>query len=95
MGVYLSRMPPQRIRAAHIRRVRFRRAGFGRRGLAEDQVYAFVRWMVDELTAREATEAVLRDQNARLKQALRQRQARQSTRRHRNAGRWTDPERHS
>ncbi|MEV4754278.1 DivIVA domain-containing protein [Micromonospora sp. NPDC049559] len=91
MGIYLSRMPPQRIRAANIRRVRFRRAALGRRGLAEEQVYAFVRWMVDELTAREATETALRDQNARLRRALRERQDWQAARRHRNAGRWKNP----
>jgi DivIVA domain-containing protein len=62
----LVRLHPEQVRA-----IRFRRTTVGRRGLAEDQVYAFVRRVVDELIARDAAEASLRAENARLKQALR------------------------
>ncbi|MFG3703572.1 DivIVA domain-containing protein [Micromonospora sp. NPDC047670] len=58
-----------------VRRLRFRRTGFGRRGLAEEHVYAFLRRVVDELVARKAVEASLREENARLKNALRDWQA--------------------
>ncbi|WP_243707782.1 hypothetical protein [Micromonospora sp. KC606] len=34
--------------------MRFRRTRFGRRGLAEEHVYAFLRVIVDELIARAA-----------------------------------------
>ncbi len=54
-----------------VRRLRFRRSGFGRRGLAEEHVYAFLRRVVDELIARDAAEASLREENVRLKNALR------------------------
>ncbi|WP_246017173.1 DivIVA domain-containing protein [Micromonospora pisi] len=86
----LSRLRPDQVRAA-----RFARTRFGRRGLAEDQVYAFVRRMVDELIARDAVEAGLREENIRLKEALRAWHEEQSRTRPGNAGRWTDRQRHS
>ncbi|MFJ6196543.1 DivIVA domain-containing protein [Micromonospora sp. NPDC092111] len=55
-----------------VRRLRFRRTRFGRRGLAEEPVYAFLHRVVDELTARDAVEASLREENARLKNTLRE-----------------------
>jgi DivIVA domain-containing protein len=59
-----------------VRRLRFRRTAFGRRGLAEEHVYAFLRRVVDELTVRDAVEAGLREENTRLKNALRDWQGR-------------------
>ncbi|MEV4624863.1 DivIVA domain-containing protein [Micromonospora sp. NPDC049523] len=81
----LSRLRPEQVRA-----VRFGRTRLGRRGLAEEQVYAFVRQVVDELIARDAAEASLREENSRLKGALRDWQARQPRSRPDNAGHWTD-----
>ncbi len=52
----LGRLRPERVRL-----MRFGRNRLGRCGLAEDQVYAFVRRVVDELTARDAAEAALRE----------------------------------
>ncbi|MGW0430940.1 DivIVA domain-containing protein [Micromonospora sp. NPDC003197] len=76
--VRLARLQPERVRA-----IRFRRTRVGRRGLVEEQVYAFVRRVVDELIARDAAEDGLREENARLKQALRDWQSRQAgSRRH-------------
>ncbi|WP_433531132.1 DivIVA domain-containing protein [Micromonospora sp. CA-263727] len=85
----LARLGPEQVR-----RIRFRRARLGRRGLVEEQVYGFVRAVVDELIARDGVEASLRAENARLKIALREWQtsiARRSGRMA-NAGRWTEPE---
>ncbi|MEU8424012.1 DivIVA domain-containing protein [Micromonospora sp. NPDC048835] len=62
----LARLCPEQVK-----RIRFRRTKVGRRGLAEEQVYAFLRAVVDELTARNGVEAGLRAENARLKTALR------------------------
>ncbi|WP_326558913.1 DivIVA domain-containing protein [Micromonospora sp. NBC_01796] len=81
----LSRLRPEQVRA-----VRFGRTRLGRRGLAEEQVYAFVRQVVDELIARDAAEASLREENTRLKGALREWQARHSRSHPDNAGHWTD-----
>jgi DivIVA domain-containing protein len=67
IGSRLARLRPDQVRA-----VRFRRTRVGRRGLAEGEVYAFVRRVVDELTARDAVEAGLHEENARLKRALRE-----------------------
>ncbi|MFG1954316.1 DivIVA domain-containing protein [Micromonospora sp. NPDC048830] len=69
----VSRLAP--LRPEQVRKVRFRRTRFGRRGLAEENVYAFMRRVVDELVARDAAEANLREENARLKNALRDWQA--------------------
>lgn len=55
-----------------VRRLRFRRTRFGRRGLSEEHVYAFLHRVVDELMARDAVEASLREENARLKNTLRE-----------------------
>jgi DivIVA domain-containing protein len=66
VGSRLTRLRPEQVRT-----IRFRRTRVGRRGLAEEQVYAFVRRVVDELTARDAAEASLYEENARLKRALR------------------------
>lgn len=71
--------------------MRFRRAGFGRRGLAEEHVVAFLRAVVDELTARDAAEASLRAEHARLKGALRDWQSQFAPRPGR-VGCWTEPE---
>lgn len=80
-----------RLRPDQVRTTRFARTRFGRRGLAEDQVYAFVRRMVDELVARDAAEAGLREENIRLKDALRAWHEEQSRiSRPGNTGRWTD-----
>ncbi|WP_444949631.1 DivIVA domain-containing protein [Micromonospora ureilytica] len=62
----LARLCPEQVK-----RIRFGRAKLGRRGLAEEQVYAFLRAVVDELTARDGVEGALRAENARLKTALR------------------------
>jgi len=76
--VRLARLRPERVRV-----IRFRRTRVGRRGLVEEQVYAFVRRVVDELIARDAAEDGLRKENARLKQALRDWQSQQAgSRRH-------------
>lgn len=82
----LSRLRPEQVRA-----VRFGRTRLGRRGLAENQVYAFVRQVVDDLIARDAAEVALREENLRLKNALRDWQGRYSRTRPENAGRWPDP----
>ena len=78
MGVGFVRVASRlmRLDIEQVRRLRFRRTGFGRRGLAEEQVYAFLRHVVDELVARDAVEAGLREENARLKSALRDWQSR-------------------
>jgi DivIVA domain-containing protein len=81
----LTRLRPDQVRAT-----RFARTRLGHRGLAEDQVYAFVRRVVDELVARDAAEAALREENIRLKEALRAWQSEQARTRPTNAGRWTD-----
>ncbi|WP_346776075.1 DivIVA domain-containing protein [Micromonospora sp. HNM0581] len=85
----LARLCPEQVK-----RIRFRRTRFGRRGLAEEQVYGFLRAVVDELTARDGVEASLRAENARLKGALREWQSNFAPRptRMANAGRWTEPE---
>ncbi|MDM4722123.1 DivIVA domain-containing protein [Micromonospora sp. WMMA1363] len=77
-----------------MKRIRFRRTRIGRRGLAEEQVYSFLRAVVDELTARDGLEAGLRAENARLKGALREWQSTFTPRPSMmtNAGRWTEPE---
>jgi DivIVA domain-containing protein len=95
MAVYLSGLLGGRLRPAQVRATRFGRTRVGRRGLAENQVYAFVRRMADELTARDVTEAGLRDENARLKQALREWQTRHSRAKRDGVQRWTDPDQHS
>ncbi|MGC4804646.1 DivIVA domain-containing protein [Micromonospora sp. DT233] len=64
-----SRLTP--LHPEQVRRLRFRHAALGRRGLAEEHVYAFLRRVVDELTARNAVEAGLREENTRLRNALR------------------------
>ncbi|PZF91209.1 DivIVA domain-containing protein [Micromonospora endophytica] len=76
-----------------VRRFRFRGAAFGRRGLAAEQVYAFLRAVVDELRARDGVEAGLRAENAQLRVALRewQNQCAGRTNRPPNAGRWQPP----
>jgi DivIVA domain-containing protein len=81
-----------RLRPEQVRTIRFRRTRVGRRGLAEEQVYAFVRRMVDELTARDAAEAGLYEENVRLKRALRDWQHRYAPRPGypANMGRWAE-----
>ncbi|MEV4627027.1 DivIVA domain-containing protein [Micromonospora sp. NPDC049523] len=79
-----------RLRPEQVRLTRFRRTRIGRRGLAEEQVYAFVRRVTDELVAREATEAALREENLRLKEALRAWHTEQARHRPVNTGRWTE-----
>lgn len=89
IGSRLARLRPQQVRA-----VRFRRTRVGRRGLAEGEVYAFVRRVVDELAARDAVEAGLHEENTRLKRALREWQSRFGSGPGcaSNRGRWTEPE---
>lgn len=90
VGVSRVRRRLVRLRPEQVRAMRFGRTRFGRRGLAEEQVYAFVRRMVDELVARDAAEAGLREENIRLKEALRAWQSQQARARPGNAGRRTD-----
>ncbi|MBB4959149.1 hypothetical protein FHR38_002882 [Micromonospora polyrhachis] len=52
--------------------------GLGRRGLVEEQVYVFVRRVVDQLIARNAVEDGLREEDVWLKQALRAWQSQQA-----------------
>ncbi|WP_225852225.1 DivIVA domain-containing protein [Micromonospora sp. AMSO12t] len=94
VGVFRAASRLVRLHPDQVRRFRFRRARIGRRGLDEDQVYAFVRAVVDDLTAREAAEVSLRDENVRLKRALRdwKSSVARSAARQVNAGRWTEPE---
>ncbi|GIJ30673.1 hypothetical protein Vqi01_58350 [Micromonospora qiuiae] len=94
VGVVRAASRMARLAPEQVRRIRFRRTRFGRRGLVEEQVYAFVRAVVDELTARDGVEAGIRAENARLKTALGEWQssrARQPSRTT-NAGRWIEPE---
>ncbi|WP_243704721.1 DivIVA domain-containing protein [Micromonospora sp. KC723] len=71
VGMFRATRRLARLCPEQVRRMRFRRTRFGRRGLAEEHVYAFLRAVVDELIARDAVEASLRAENARLKGALR------------------------
>ncbi|MET8283605.1 DivIVA domain-containing protein, partial [Micromonospora sp. NPDC005174] len=71
VGVFRAASRLARLCPEQVKRIRFRRTNFGRRGLAEEQVYGFLRAVVDELTARDGVEAGLRAENARLKIALR------------------------
>ncbi|GAB3818030.1 DivIVA domain-containing protein [Micromonospora zhanjiangensis] len=72
VGIFRIGPRSTRLRPEHVRAVRFPRTRFGRRGLAEDHVYAFVRRVVDELTTRDAVEASLYEESMRLKRALRE-----------------------
>ncbi|PZG10929.1 DivIVA domain-containing protein [Micromonospora craterilacus] len=94
VGVFRAASRLARLCPGQVKRIRFRRTRFGRRGLAEEQVYAFLRAVVDELTAREGVEAGLRAENARLKGALREWQSNFAPRpgQMADAGRWTEPE---
>ncbi|MDG4760749.1 DivIVA domain-containing protein [Micromonospora sp. WMMD710] len=94
VGVFQAASRLIRLCPEQVRRIRFRRTKLGRRGLAEEQVYAFLRAVVDDLTARDGVEAGLRAENARLKTALRQWQSNFGPRPSRmsNAGRWTEPD---
>lgn len=94
VGVFRAASRLVRLYPEQVRRVRFRRTRVGRRGLAEEPVYAFLRQVVDELTARDAAEASLREENARLKHALREWQSRYAPKPGHlaNAGRWTEPD---
>ncbi|MFF5219231.1 DivIVA domain-containing protein [Micromonospora sp. NPDC000442] len=94
VGVVQAASRLVRLCPEQVKRIRFRRTRFGRRGLAEEQVYGFLRAVVDELAARDGVEASLRAENARLKIALREWQGSiaRKTGRMANAGRWTEPE---
>ncbi|MET8256465.1 DivIVA domain-containing protein [Micromonospora sp. NPDC005205] len=94
VGVFRAASRLARLCPEQVKRIRFRRTKLGRRGLAEEQVYGFLRAVVDELTARDGVEAGLRAENARLKTALSQWQSSFAPRPSRmaNAGRWTEPE---
>ncbi|MGW5579361.1 DivIVA domain-containing protein [Micromonospora chokoriensis] len=59
VGVFRAASRLARLHPEQVRRIRFRRTKVGRRGLAEEQVYAFLRAMVDDLTARNGVEAGL------------------------------------
>ncbi|MGW0503204.1 DivIVA domain-containing protein [Micromonospora sp. NPDC003241] len=94
VGVFRAASRLARLCPDQVKQIRFRRTRFGRRGLAEEQVYGFLRAVVDELTARDGVEAGLRAENARLKSALRDWQSGFAPRPGpmANAGRWTEPE---
>ncbi len=94
VGVVRSASRLARLCPEQVKRIRFRRAGFGRRGLAEEQVYAFLRAVVDELIVRDRVEAGLRTENARLRTALREWQSGVVGRPSRptNSGRWLERE---
>lgn len=96
-AIGISRMAGRlgRLCPAQVRQTRFGWTRIGRRGLVEQQVYAFMRRVADELTARDLAEAALRDENARLKNALRTWQSQQAARLNSNNNRrWTDSEQH-
>lgn len=92
----LTRLDP-----THLRGLRFTRAPLGRRGLAPEPVYAFLRRVIDDLTNRDAVEATLRAENHRLRHALNQWRTGQVTHRNgtgrneRHRGRTGSPERHT
>ncbi len=94
VGVFRAASRLVRLYPEQVRRVRFRRTRIGRRGLAEDHVYSFLRAVVDELTARDAAEASLRAENARLKRALRDWQSSFAPKPSQMAstGQWSEPE---
>jgi DivIVA domain-containing protein len=94
VGVFRTGSRLARLRPEQVRAVRFRRTRVGRRGLAEGEVYAFVRRVVDELTARDAAEAGLREENTRLKRSLREWQNHFGPEpgHASNLGRWTEPD---
>lgn len=77
--VYNFGFPGRRLSPRQLRSVRFPWARRFRRGLVAADVYAFLSWMADELEVRDAAEQALRDENERLKAALRDWQAEQAT----------------
>jgi DivIVA domain-containing protein len=54
------RRPVQRLTPDRVRSTRFTRTPLGRRGLAEDEVTAFMQRVADDIAARDAAEASLR-----------------------------------
>ncbi len=62
----------RRLNPRHVRSRVFTRAPLGRRGLDPADVYPFLRWVADDLERRTRTEATLRDENDRLRAALRE-----------------------
>ena len=54
------RRPQQRLTPDRVRSTSFSRTPIGRRGLAEDEVIAFLHRVADDIAARDATEASLR-----------------------------------
>lgn len=73
-----ARPRPGQLSAEQVRRVRFDRTGLGRRGVSEDEVYAFLHRVGEELAARDAANTSLFEENRRLKEAMREWQARHS-----------------
>jgi DivIVA domain-containing protein len=69
---------PGQLSAEQVRRVRFDRTGLGRRGVSEDEVYGFLHRVAEELAARDAANTALFEENRRLKEAMRDWQARHS-----------------
>lgn len=68
--------PVARLSAEQVRSVRFDRTPLGRRGVPEEDVYGFLHRVAEELTARDQANAALAEQNRRLKDAMRDWQAR-------------------
>lgn len=66
----LFRRPVQRLTPDRVRSTRFTRTPLGRRGLAEDEVRAFLQRIADDIAARDAAEASLRAKVSHYKNTL-------------------------
>lgn len=66
----LYRRPVQRLTPDRVRSTRFTRTPLGRRGLAEDEVRAFLQRLADDIAARDAAEASLRAKVSHYKNTL-------------------------
>ncbi|HEX6499866.1 MAG TPA: DivIVA domain-containing protein [Micromonosporaceae bacterium] len=77
-AVYGFAFPGRRLSPRKLRSIRFPWTRRFRRGLIAADVYAFLSWMADELEIRDAAELALREENQRLKAALRDWQAEQA-----------------
>jgi cell division initiation protein len=66
----LYRRPVQRLTPDRVRSTRFTRTPLGRRGLAEDEVRAFLQRMADDIATRDAAEASLRAKVSHYKNTL-------------------------
>lgn len=76
-GTVYRAAPRSRLTPQQVREQRFGRAGFAQRGLDARDVHRFLDLVADDLAALHAELALVRDENERIKQALRQWQARQ------------------